>query len=234
MKKLCVVQHTEAEYLGLMEDHFEGRNVRFTYSRPFAPGGRLPAGYEDHDGLLLLGGGPYGLVSGHLLPSSLQEINLAKAFLSADLPVIGCELGAVILAVAAGGGVAEAPLRFTVGHAHATAKGQGALGLPERFFYSAYLRERPVLPGGSEIVATDADGAPVAFTVGAGSAGFLFHPGAKRGMMEDLIMEFEDTPPDTAESLRALGEVQADIAKSLTSLMVGLCRLTGLAKARTS
>ncbi len=29
MKTLCVLQHTEAEYLGLMEDHLEGRNIRF-------------------------------------------------------------------------------------------------------------------------------------------------------------------------------------------------------------
>jgi hypothetical protein len=69
MKALCVLQHTEAEYLGLMEDHFEGRNIRFSYKRPFAPGGTIPADAGDYDGLILLGGGPYGIVSGHLLPS---------------------------------------------------------------------------------------------------------------------------------------------------------------------
>ena len=31
MKTLFVVQHVEAEYLGLLEDHFEGRNIRFRY-----------------------------------------------------------------------------------------------------------------------------------------------------------------------------------------------------------
>ncbi len=30
MKNLCTIQHTEAEYLGLIEDHFEGRNIRFS------------------------------------------------------------------------------------------------------------------------------------------------------------------------------------------------------------
>ena len=38
MKNICVIQHTEAEFLGLMEDHFEGRNIRFHYNRPFAAG----------------------------------------------------------------------------------------------------------------------------------------------------------------------------------------------------
>ena len=32
MKTLCVLQHVEAEYLGLIEDHFEGRNIRFRYA----------------------------------------------------------------------------------------------------------------------------------------------------------------------------------------------------------
>ena len=29
MKTLVVIQHTSAEYLGLIEDHFEGRRIRF-------------------------------------------------------------------------------------------------------------------------------------------------------------------------------------------------------------
>lgn len=229
MKTLCVIQHTEAEYLGLMEDHFEGRNIRFTYKRPFAAGGTIPTDIEGFDGLMLLGGGPYGMVSGHLLPSMLPELRLTRAFLDAGLPVIGCELGALILAVAAGGGADEAPLRFPVGEATATALGREAFDLPRRFPYSAYLRDAPVLPAEAEIVAADAAGAPLAFTVGANAAGFLFHPGAKRGMIEDLIMEFEDTPPDTAESLDALGQVQGDIAETLTGFMVGLCRFADLA-----
>jgi GMP synthase-like glutamine amidotransferase len=228
VKRLCVIQHTEAEYLGLMEDHLEGRNIRFAYNRPFTPGGKLPKDSGDYDGLVLLGGGPYGLVGGHLLPSALQEINLAKAFLDAGLPVIGCELGAVILAVAAGGGAEEAPLRFAVGEGKATPAGQAALGLPPDFAFSAYMRDRPVPTPGMTIAATDPAGAPLAFTVGANSAGFVFHPGAKRGMMEDLIMEFDDTPPSTVEALEALGRFQVDIADALAPLMVGLCRHAGL------
>ena len=229
MKTLCVIQHTEAEYLGLMEDHFEGRNIRFNYHRPFAAGGTIPSGIEGFDGLMLLGGGPYGIVSGHMLPSMLPELKLTKAFLDAGLPVIGCELGALIVAVAAGGGADEAPLRFPVGEATATARGREAFDLPERFSYAAYLRDKPVLPANAEIIATDEAGAPLAFTLGDKAAGFLHHPGAKRGMIEDLIMEFEDTPPDTAQSLDALGRAQGEIAETLTGFMVGLCRFAALA-----
>ena len=43
MNVVAVIQHTSGEYLGLMEDHLEGRRIRFQYFRPFAGGGKLPA-----------------------------------------------------------------------------------------------------------------------------------------------------------------------------------------------
>ena len=74
MKTVCVIQHTEAEYLGLMEDHFEGRNIRFLYQRPFASGGTIPSEIEGFDGLILLGGGPYGIVTGSLLYFNIMAL----------------------------------------------------------------------------------------------------------------------------------------------------------------
>ena len=42
MNVVAVIQHTAGEYLGLIEDHLEGRRIRFQYFRPFAAG-KLPA-----------------------------------------------------------------------------------------------------------------------------------------------------------------------------------------------
>ncbi|KAB2954796.1 MAG: hypothetical protein F9K19_14410 [Rhizobiaceae bacterium] len=228
MKTVLVVQHTEAEYLGLIEDHFEGRNIRFTYARPFAHGGGIPADRGAYDGLVLLGGGPYGLVSGHLLPSVLSELRLTRSFLEAGLPVIGMELGAAILCVAAGGGADEAPLRLEIATARRVAEGALAGQMPERFPLACYLRDCPVLPAGAEVLAVDEDGAPLVFALGANSLGFLGHPGVKSGMVEDLIMEFADTPADTAEALAILRERQGDIAAALSEMMIGISRHTGL------
>ena len=217
MKRLAVLQHSEAEYLGLMEDHLEGRNIRFTYARPFAAGGGVPS-VAAGDGLILLGGGPYGLVSGHILPSLAPELRLARAYLDAGLPVVGFGMGALILCVAAGGGVVEAPLRFTVDAARAT---EGS-GLPATFPVAAYLRDAPALKPDWPVLATDGQGAPVVFAARSNAIGFLGHPGMKRGMAEDLIMEYADTPEDCPEALARLAEAQADLAGALSPLMVWL------------
>jgi hypothetical protein len=50
----------------------------------------------------------------------------------------------------------------------------------------------------------------------------------KRGMAEDLIMEFAETPDNTVESLEALGAVQGEVADVLSELMVGISQHTGL------
>jgi GMP synthase-like glutamine amidotransferase len=223
MKELWVLQHTEAEYLGLMEDHLEGRNLRFRYLRPFAPGGMVPEHPGKAAGLVVLGGGPYGVVSGHLLPSLGAELRLVTRFLAAGLPVRGFGLGAVILSVAAGGGAEDAPLRFAV----ETAVPEGGGLLPMAFPLTLYLRDRPLLPPDAQVLARSQSGEVLAFAVRGNALGLLGHPGMKRGMAEDLIMEFAETPDDTLTGLSQLGRDQSAIAEALGPLMVALTTLHG-------
>jgi len=218
MKRLTVLQHSEAEYLGLMEDHMEGRNLRFLYSRPFAVGGMVPTIPGTSDGLVLLGGGPYGVAGGHILPSLGPELRLTRAYLEAGLPVVGIGLGALILSIAAGGGAEEETLRFEISRAHAAE----ASMLPKTFPMASYLRDKPVLKPDWQVFARDQEGQPLIFAPRENCVGFLGHPGMKRGMAEDLIMEFADTPEDCPGALAALGEVQGEIAETLGPLMVWL------------
>ena len=232
MKTLCVLQHTEAEYLGLLEDHFEGRNIRFRYCRPFTPGASIPSSAEDYDGLILLGAGPKGIVSGNLIPSLGTELRLTQDFLRRGLPVVAIGIGACILSTAAGGGAEEAPLRFVVAEARRVVPDALNGHLPESFPFAVYMRDRPVLPAAARILAVDPRGEPVVFQFRDNCLGFVGHPGIKSAMIEDLIMEFEEVPDGTAETLAVLRSVQGEIAAALSSIMIGLIDMTNLMNTR--
>lgn len=229
VKTLAVVQHTSAEYLGLMEDHFEGRRIRFRYFRPFTAGGKLPQPSQIADGLILLGGGPWGATPGvHRLPTLDAEVALTAAALAAASPVIGVGLGAIILALAAGGGAAPAPLAFEVTTARRTEEGALAGYLPERYPLVRYGRDEPLLPRAARAIARDEAGRPALFRLGERAFGFAGHPGVKSAMVEDLIMEFPEGPAEPELGLRALRAAQGAIETALVPIMTGLVRCTGL------
>ncbi len=229
LKTLAVIQHTSAEYLGLIEDHLEGRRIRFRYFRPFTAGGRLPRPGEIGDGLVLLGGGPWGVAEGaSRLPWLEGEIELAAHALAAPTPLIGFGLGAQILALAGGGTAAPAPLGLEVGTARRTA--EDALGglLPATYPLVRYGRDEVALPGSARVLARDERGGWALFQLGARAYGFAGHPGVKSAIIEDLIMEFAEAPPHPASALAQLRSEQAQIAAALVPIMAGLTRVLGL------
>ena len=152
LKQLMVVQHTSADYLGLMEDHLEARRIRFQYFRPFANDGKLPDRNALGDGLILLGGGPWGSAGGRDVPNLDAEVGLARVCLMVDKPVIGIGLGAQILSIAADGKTSAAPLAFQVGYA--TRKTDDALNgyLPPRHPHVVFMRDRPEPPAYARIL----------------------------------------------------------------------------------
>ncbi len=227
MKAVHVVQHTSAEYLGLIEDHLEGRGVRFHYYRPFTEKKTMPKPEQIADGLILLGGGPWGSAGTRDLPTLKEEIALAEACLANEWPVIGIGLGAQILAVAAGGRSEPAALVFEVGSAHRIAP--DALGgyLPETYPLATYMRDQAVPPQSASILALDEKDRPALWQVGRHALGFAGHPGLKVAMVEDLIMEFEEAPPDAAAGLARLRQIQRPLEDVLVPIMTGVVRVTG-------
>lgn len=228
MKTLNVLQHTSAEYLGLIEDHFEGRQIRFRYARPFATGGRVPKPGQLLDGLVLLGGGPWGSAGGRNVPTLIEELTLTKAALAKGLPVLGIGLGAQLLSIMAGGSVEQTELVFDVGEARRVDPGALEGFLPERYPLVIYGRDRPVPPPDARILAVDAEGHPALFQVGANALGFTGHPGIKPAIIEDLVMEFEECPADPGPRLEQLRSLQRNIEDALVPIMTGVVKVLGL------
>jgi len=227
VKTLHVVQHTSAEYLGLIEDHLEGRGVRFRYYRPFATDGSLPAVGTVRDGLVLLGGGPWGSAGARNLPTLEAEVELARGVLKRGWPLVGIGLGAQVVALAAGGGTEAAPLEFRVTRA-VRARDDALQGfVPPAYPLALYGRDRAVLPAGADILSRDDEGHAALWQAGERAFGFAGHPGLKVAMVEDLVMEFEETPEAIEPGLAALRGAQRAIEDALVPLMTGLVRATG-------
>ncbi len=228
MKALAGLQHTSADYLGLMEDHLEGRRIRFRYFRPFTEQGVLPRMKTVGDGLALLGGGPWGTAGIRNVPTLVEEIELTYECLKLGLPIIGIGLGAQILSLAVGGGTTEAPLSFAVGYAERTSDEALNGYLPPRYPLVEYMRDRPEPPATAKILARNEAGQAALFQVGDNAFGFTGHPGAKVGMAEDLIMEFEEAPPDPGPQLAKFRTMKTEIEDALVPIMTGLVQMTGL------
>ena len=227
MNTVDVIQHTSAEYLGLIEDHLEGRGIRFVYHRPFTAKGVLPVADKVNAGLVLLGGGPWGSAGTRDVPTLAREIELARACLTRGLPILGFGLGAQILALAAGGGCESAPLEFSVGEARRTSADALHGYLPERYPLAIYMRDWPLPPPHATVLARDEHARPALWQVGPRAFGFAGHPGLKVAMVEDLVMEFEESPAELDAPLARLRAVQHDLENALVPIMTGLLKFTG-------
>jgi len=234
MKLLTIFQHTSADYLGLIEDHFEGRNIGFRYYRPFTESGKVPPFSEVGDGLVLLGGGPWGSAGAggaagtRDAPSLAEEVKFTRACFMQGIPILAIGLGAQILCLATDGSVEPAPLVFTC--ENAVRVDDGALNgyMPEEYPNPVYMRDRPVPPDYAKVLAQDGQGRPAAFQIGDNVLAFTGHPGFKRGMAEDLIMEFEETPDNAGAMLAEMGRRKHEIEDALVPMMTGIVQITGL------
>ena len=142
--------------------------------------------------------------------------------------IIGFGLGAQILAVAAGGGSESSEFVFEISPITRTEEGALNGYLPETFTQVVYMRDRPVLPATAAVLAIDPAGRPAVFRIGDNAYGFLGNPGIKLGMVEDLIMEFEEVPDGAAEKLGELAARQREIEDELVPIMTGLVQCTSL------
>ena len=81
-----------------------------------------------------------------------------------------------------------------------------------------------------KVLAVGAGDEPMLFQFRDNCFGFVGHPGIKSAMVEDLIMESDDVPENTAETLVELRAAQSEIVAALGAIMIGLVDATGLMK----
>ncbi len=87
-----------------------------------------------------------------------------------------------------------------------------------------YGRDRPEPPPDAQILARDTEGRPALFQVGDRALGFTGHPGTKPAIIEDLIMEFEEAPPDPGPMLERFRAVRPALEDALVPIMTGVVR----------
>ena len=83
-------------------------------------------------------------------------------------------------------------------------------------------------PASARLLAEDAAGRPVVWQVGDNAYGFSGNPGIKLGMVEDLIMEFDEVAPGAAAKLDDLRLLQPTLEDELVPIMTGLVQCTSL------
>jgi GMP synthase-like glutamine amidotransferase len=209
VKNYLVIQHSYSEFLGLIENQLEKRDIGFAYYRPFV-GQDLPGSAGQFDGLFSLAGA-WPTADLEQCPWVEDEIALIRIFQKAQRPVIGIGMGGLLVAQAAGGVAKMSPMhtaQFVT--AHKTQAGEGD-ELAERLdgrkvlaMYSGSVE----LPEGLEPILVDDEGRWLAVRPDPLTYGLLFRPEMKPGMIEDIIMEAKHNPPDNIGDL--LGEARME------------------------
>ena len=227
MKTVSVLQNTDAEHLGLIEDHLEGRNIRFRYIRPAHDSSWVAKFDLPKDGLIILGAAPYGTISSPKLPLLDQRVKIIEACIDERLPVLAFGTGTQLLMLACGNTVKPSELSLRVQTAKKVDSEALNGHLPEEYPVVTYMRDIPVIPSDSRTLSITEDGVPALFQIFDNCLGFIGHPGLKSAMIEDSIVQmpaFDVAEPEVLEIIR---NRQSEIELALASIMTGVIQLTG-------
>ncbi len=227
MQTIAVLQQTDAEHLGLVEDHLEGRNIRFRYIRPAHDSDWIRKAELPKDGMILLGAAPYGTVSSPKIPLFDHKMRIIDACLRKNLPILGFGTGAQLLSLALHGDVDPTQMRICVERAHRTVDDALNGFLPAEYPVVTFMRDSPAAPPDSMVLAESVDGRPMLFQARANCLGFYGHPGIKGAIIEDAILQMPGYDFSDADALQKVRSIQTDLENALVSMMTGIIQITG-------
>ena len=227
MRTIAVLQNTDSEHLGLVEDHLEGRNIRFRYVRPAHDSDWVRKAEMPKDGLILLGAAPYGTVSEPKMPLIDHKMRITEACLRKNLPILAFGTGAQLLCLALGGKVEQSEMRLSVDSAYRTFDEALNGYLPQQYPVVNFMRDTPGAPPGAVVLSESEDGRPLLFQAHDNCLGFSGHPGIKSAMIEDAIVQAPGYDFGNTEALNELRQCQEELENTLVSMMTGIIQITG-------
>ncbi len=227
MRTITVLQNTDAEHLGLVEDHLEGRNIRFRYVRPAHDSDWIRTAELPKDGLILLGAAPYGTVSKPILPLLDHKMKIIDTTLRKSLPILAFGTGAQLLSLALQGEVIPSELAISVDTAYRTTDDALNGYLPSEYPIVTFMRDAPAVPPGATVLAESKDGKPLLYQAHENCLGFSGHPGIKSAMIEDAIVQAPGYDFGDAAQLNEVRAHQKSLEDALVSMMIGIIQITG-------
>ncbi|MHB8254850.1 MAG: type 1 glutamine amidotransferase [Acidiferrobacter sp.] len=226
MKQFAVIQHTYSEFLGMIENQLEKRDIGFAYFRPFV-GQDLPGSAGQFDALFLLGG--QNAPDDHEgCPWHDDEMKLIGLFREARRPMVGLGYGALLLAEYEGGRLSGEPFHnayWTTAHKTLSGTDDAVANAVDGRPVLVMANGSATLPSGMEPIVVDDEGRWIAFRPDPLAYGLLFRPELKPGMIEDMIMEAKrKTPADIGELLASARTHWPDMQQTTDRVIVGLVK----------
>lgn len=226
MKQFAVVQHTYSEFLGMIENQLEKRDIGFAYFRPFV-GQDLPGSAGQFDALFILGG-QYAPDDHKNNPWHDDELKLIGLFRQARRPAVGLGYGALLLAEYEGASVSGEPLHnayWTTAHKTPAGGKDAVANAVDGRPVLVMANGSAILPSGMEPIVVDDQGRWIAIRPDPLAYGLLFRPELKPGMLEDMIMEAKrKTPADMGELLAMARTHWSSMQQTTDQVIVGLVK----------
>jgi len=214
---VLVVQHAEAETMGLLEPLSRELGIAWHLCRPYA-GEAVPPATQPYEGLVVLGG-PMGVDETGRYPFLNDEVRLLQQALRRGLPTLGICLGAQLLAVAAGGRVLHGPAPeigwFPVQLTDAGRQDPLFDGLLQEFMVFHWHGDTYELPPKAVHLAFSAQYAQQAFRLGDCAYALQFHLEVTPEIVERWARESPSADPQPIlDGLARHGEASAQLGRA--------------------
>lgn len=215
---ILVVQHAEAEAMGLLEPLCRELGIAWHLCRPYA-GEPVPPATQPYDGLVLLGG-PMHVEEADRCPFLHEEVKLLQQAFRRQLPTLGLCLGAQLMAQAAGARVARGPAPeigwFPVQLTEAGRSDPLFAGLPAEFMTFHWHGDTYALPPKAVHLASSAQYAQQAFRLGEQAYAFQFHPEVTPEIVQRWAAGSSAVDPQPIrDGLAHHGEAAAQLGRTL-------------------